>query len=181
MLDTVNRSKEPDYMALTAEIVAAYVSRNSLPAGELPDLLRAVHDRLQSIVFAPTDEPTQEPPKPAVPVKKSVHQDYIVCLESGKRFKSLKRHLATAYGLTPDQYRTKWDLPKDYPMVAPAYASTRSTLARQMGLGRKTGGGDVEARSGSVAEPNSPAVPASEPEAERPHPARRRGKAAAEG
>ena len=181
MLDTVNRPREPDYMALTAEIVAAYVSRNSLPAGELPNLLRAVHDSLQSIVSGPAEGPAQEPLKPAVPIKKSVHQDYIVCLEDGKRYKSLKRHLSTAYGLTPDQYREKWDLPKDYPMVAPAYASARSTLARQMGLGRKTVGSDAPTLTEGGAEQDAAAVPAPEPAPERPRPARRRGKAAVEG
>ena len=181
MHDTVNRRREPDYLALTTDIVAAYVSHNSLSAGEVPDLLRTAHDRLQSIISGPAEGSAQEPLKPAVPIKKSIHQDYIVCLEDGKRYKSLKRHLSTAYGLTPDQYREKWDLPKDYPMVAPAYASTRSTLARQMGLGRKRVEGDAPTLSEGGAEQEATAVPAPEPEAERPRPARRRGKAAAEG
>ena len=138
MLDTVNRPMPPpDRLDLAVEIVAAYVARNSLPAAELPDLLRRVHEAVMAAAAGPAPEPEAEPLRPAVPIKKSVTDDFIVCLENGKRFKSLKRHLATAYGLTPDAYRAKWGLPKDYPMVAPAYADARSSLARKMGLGRK--------------------------------------------
>ena len=140
MLDTVNPPHaSSNHLDRTAEIVAAYVSCNSLPAGELPNLLRTVHEALVSVASGGNAAPQPQPEalKPAVPIKKSVHDDFIVCLENGKRFKSLKRHLSTAYGLSPDQYRAKWGLPKDYPMVAPAYAQSRSSLARQMGLGRK--------------------------------------------
>ncbi len=140
MLDTVTRPPTaPDSLAMAAEIVAAYVSHNSVPVVELTGLLQSVHAALVSITSGPAAAPEPEVLKPAVPVKKSVHEEFIVCLENGKRFKSLKRHLATAYGLSPDEYRTKWGLPKDYPMVAPAYANRRSNLARQMGLGRKSG------------------------------------------
>jgi len=121
-------------MELTAEVVAAYVSKNSLPVGDLPGLIHDVHNALsQAGAAAP---PVQvEKPKPAISVKRSVTDDYIVCLEDGKKFKSLKRHLMTHYNMSPEEYREKWDLPADYPMVAPNYAAARSRLAKQMGLG----------------------------------------------
>ena len=124
------------YIALTAEIVSAYVSNNSVPAGDLPGLISQVHSAL-SRVSTGAVEVTSDPLKPAVPVKKSVHPDFIVCLEDGKKFKSLKRHLRTQYEMTPEQYREKWALPADYPMVAPNYAAARSQLAKQMGLGQQ--------------------------------------------
>ena len=121
---------------LTADVVAAYVSNNPVPAGELPNLIADVHAAL-----GPGRRPPEQPPadkqKPAVNPKRSVHDEYIVCLEDGKKFKSLKRHLMTHYDLTPDQYREKWGLDPSYPMVAPNYAAARSQLAKQMGLGRK--------------------------------------------
>ena len=123
-------------MELTAEVVAAYVSNNSLPVAELPALISDVYGALGR-TSAPAQQPQAEKPKPAVPVKKSVTDDYIICLEDGKKFKSLKRHLMTHYNLTPEEYREKWDLPADYPMVAPNYAAARSRLAKQMGLGHK--------------------------------------------
>lgn len=123
-------------MELTAEVVAAYVSNNSLPVAELPALISDVYGALGR-TSAPVQQPQAEKPKPAVPVKKSVTDDYIICLEDGKKFKSLKRHLMTHYNLTPEEYREKWDLPADYPMVAPNYAAARSRLAKQMGLGHK--------------------------------------------
>ena len=123
-------------MELTAEVVAAYVSNNSLPVAELPALVSDVYGALGR-TSAPVQQPQAEKPKPAVPVKKSVTDDYIICLEDGKKFKSLKRHLMTHYNLTPEEYREKWDLPADYPMVAPNYAAARSRLAKQMGLGHK--------------------------------------------
>ncbi len=133
--------KEPDKLMiteLTAEIVSAYVSRNSVPMAELPLLLQNVHGALDRIATAAAPEETKvEELKPAVPIKKSVSDDYIISLENGQKFKSLKRHLMTAYGMTPQQYREKWNLPKDYPMVAPAYAKSRSALAKSLGLGRK--------------------------------------------
>ena len=123
-------------MELTAEVVAAYVSNNSLPVSELPGLISDVYGALGRTTSA-VQAPQLEKPKPAVSVKKSVTDDYIVCLEDGKKFKSLKRHLMTHYNLSPEEYREKWDLPADYPMVAPNYAAARSRLAKQMGLGHK--------------------------------------------
>ena len=127
----------PNYIELAADLVSAFVSNNLVPAAELPTLIGAVHAALTKVANG-TSEPAVEAPKaPAVSVKKSVQPDYIVCLEDGKRFKSLKRHLRTVYDLTPDQYRAKWGLPADYPMVAPNYAAARSELAKQLGLGQK--------------------------------------------
>lgn len=121
---------------LTADVVAAYVSNNPVPVGELPHLIADVHAALGRVGTAP--EQTQvDKQKPAVNPKKSVSDDYLICLEDGKKFKSLKRHLMTHYGLTPDQYREKWGLDASYPMVAPSYAAARSELAKKMGLGRK--------------------------------------------
>jgi predicted transcriptional regulator len=121
---------------LTADVVAAYVSNNPVPVGELPKLIADVYTALGQVNgAAPAAE--IEPQKPAVPIKKSVTPDFIVSLEDGKRFKSLKRHLMTSYGMTPEEYRAKWNLPSDYPMVAPNYAASRSALAKTMGLGRK--------------------------------------------
>ncbi|ALV29602.1 MucR family transcriptional regulator [Pannonibacter sp. Q-1] len=121
---------------LTAEIVSAYVSNNTVAATELPGLINEVYGALQRTSGAQV-EPEPEPLKPAVPVKKSVMPDYIICLEDGKKFKSLKRHLRTHYDMTPEEYREKWDLPADYPMVAPNYAAARSELAKKMGLGQQ--------------------------------------------
>ncbi|MBL0936200.1 MAG: MucR family transcriptional regulator [Rhizobiaceae bacterium] len=121
---------------LTADVVAAYVSNNPVPVGELPNLIADVHMALGRVGTAPEAVPADKQ-KPAVNPKKSVHDDYIVCLEDGKKFKSLKRHLMTHYGLTPEQYREKWGLDAGYPMVAPNYAAARSQLAKKMGLGRK--------------------------------------------
>ncbi len=121
---------------LAADIVSAYVSNNSVPAGELPSLISEVYNALLRVGSGVAVAPA-EPPKPAVPVKRSVNNDFIVCLEDGKKFKSLKRHLRTQYGLSPEEYREKWGLPADYPMVAPNYAKARSTLAKQMGLGQQ--------------------------------------------
>ena len=124
---------------LTTKIVTAYVSNNALPVTALPDLIRTVRDALVIASDGPSQaEPEQVELKPAVPIKKSVTDDYIVCLEDGKRLKMLKRHLASSYGMTPDEYRTKWKLPSDYPMVAPAYAKARSKLALELGLGRRS-------------------------------------------
>jgi len=116
--------------------VSAYVSNNSVPSGEIPNLISQVHAALKRVT-AGQAVASVEPPKPAVPVKRSVTPDYIVCLEDGLKFKSLRRHLRTRYNVTPDQYREKWGLPPDYPMVAPNYAATRSQLAKQMGLGQQ--------------------------------------------
>src|SRR5690349_16080685 len=119
---------------LVADIVSAYVSNNSLSAAELPALIASVHGALNQVTTGKVEEPAVEL-KPAVSIKKSITPDAIICLEDGKAFKSLKRHLMTKYGMTPAEYRAKWGLPKDYPMVAPNYAAARSALARNMGLG----------------------------------------------
>jgi len=124
------------YIELTASIVSAYVSNNSVPAQDLSALINQVHSALTR-VSSGQGESIAEPLKPAISVKKSITADYIVCLEDGKKFKSLKRHLRTQYNMTPEQYRDKWSLPPDYPMVAPNYAMARSALAKQMGLGQQ--------------------------------------------
>jgi predicted transcriptional regulator len=126
----------PNFIELSADIVSAYVSNNSVPASELPALLSSVYSALTKTGQAQSQEPQVEL-TPAVPVKKSVTADAIVCLEDGKKFKSLKRHLRTTYDMTPEQYRAKWGLPADYPMVAPNYAKARSELAKTMGLGQQ--------------------------------------------
>jgi predicted transcriptional regulator len=121
---------------LIADIVSAYVSNNPVPVSALPELIASVAASLRGLVedAAPAQV---EPQMPAVPIKKSVRPDYIVSLEDGRKFKSLKRYLRTSYGMTPDEYRAKWNLPSDYPMVAPNYSKTRSDLAKSLGLGRK--------------------------------------------
>ena len=125
----------PDVLELTAKIVSAHVSKNQIGVDALPGLIQAVY---RSLSTAGEAEPAPAPPQaPAVPIKKSVFPDYIICLEDGKKLKMLKRHLQTSYGMSPDAYRAKWGLPRDYPMVAPNYAATRSGLAKQIGLGRK--------------------------------------------
>jgi predicted transcriptional regulator len=124
------------FIDLTANIVSAYVSNNPTPASELPALINQIHAALLKVSTGRAELPL-EPAKPAVPVKKSMTADYLICLEDGKRFKSLKRHLRTQYSLTPEQYREKWNLPADYPMVAPNYAVARSQLAKKMGLGQQ--------------------------------------------
>jgi predicted transcriptional regulator len=129
-------SGESSFIGLTASIVSAYVSNNPVPSTDIPALIGQIHSALKRISGGQAAAPT-EPLKPAVPVKRSISSDYIVCLEDGLKFKSLKRHLRTRYSMTPDQYREKWSLPPDYPMVAPNYAAARSQLARQMGLGQQ--------------------------------------------
>jgi predicted transcriptional regulator len=124
------------FIELTAEIVSAYVSNNTVPAGDIPALISQVHAAL-SRVSSKTGDDAGEALKPAVSLKKSITPEFIVCLEDGKKFKSLKRHLRTQYNMTPEQYREKWGLPNDYPMVAPNYAAARSQLAKQMGLGQQ--------------------------------------------
>ena len=136
--DNSNTAAGDVLLELTAELVAAYVSNNSVPSGDLPALIADVHAALGRVGSgAEAVVAIQEKPKPAINPKKSVADDYIVGLEDGKKFKSLKRHLMTHYGLTPEQYREKWDLDASYPMVAPNYAAARSRLAKNMGLGRK--------------------------------------------
>jgi predicted transcriptional regulator len=132
-MDTQDNTNFSD---LTAEIVAAYVSNNNVRPEELASLIESVHSALKQAPNGKT-EPQPEPQQPAVPIRKSVTPDYIISLEDGRKFKSLKRHLKNPYGMTPDEYRAKWGLPRDYPMVAPSYAKARSDLAKTMGLGRK--------------------------------------------
>ncbi len=129
-------SGEGSYIQLTANIVSAYVSNNTVPSTEIPNLIGQVYSALMRISSGQVATPA-EPLKPAVPVKRSITAEYLVCLEDGKKFKSLKRHLRTQYGMTPEQYREKWGLAPDYPMVAPNYAAARSQLAKQMGLGQQ--------------------------------------------
>ncbi len=142
MSDSMNdaASRHEMLMELTAEVVAAYVSNNSVPAGELPSLISEVHAALGRMDVPAAPAPVAEKQKPAVNPKRSIHDDYIICLEDGKKFKSLKRHLMTHFGLSPEQYREKWELDANYPMVAPNYAAARSVLARKIGLGRKRKG-----------------------------------------
>jgi predicted transcriptional regulator len=125
-----------NYIELAADIVSAYVSNNSVPASDLPALINEVHSALLRVT-AGQPVITSESPKPAVPPKKSITNEFIVCLEDGRKFKSLKRHLRTQYNMSPDEYREKWGLAPDYPMVAPNYAKARSNLAKQMGLGQQ--------------------------------------------
>ena len=129
-------AKGESMLALTTKIIVAYVSRNSTPAAELPTLIDRVFQGLAGLTTGPAAEPEARP-EPAVPVKKSVFADHIICLEDGKKLKMLKRHLMSSYGMTPDAYRERWGLPSNYPMVAPSYAEKRSSLAKSSGLGRK--------------------------------------------
>ncbi|KQT64026.1 MULTISPECIES: MucR family transcriptional regulator [unclassified Aureimonas] len=138
-MDSENTFDQAMMLDQTIHIVAAYVSNNRVAEADLPALISSVFAALTSTTTAAQAVPEPEPLVPAVPVKKSVTDDYITCLEDGKKFKSLKRHLMTHYDLTPDAYRAKWKLPADYPMVAPNYAAARSALAKTMGLGRKPG------------------------------------------
>ncbi len=124
-----------DVIAWTADIVASHVQNNSVAINDLPQLIRTVHESLSSL----SGSAPAEKPQPAVSIRKSVTPDYIICLEDGRKLKMLKRHLATAYGMTPEEYREKWGLPSDYPMVAPNYAKQRSSLAKKIGLGKRRG------------------------------------------
>ena len=128
--------QDANLIDLAADIVSAYVSNNAVAAQDLPGLISDVYNALHQTSMG-QPEPEPEPLKPAVPIKKSVTPDYIICLEDGKKFKSLKRHLRTHYDLSPEEYREKWGLPADYPMVAPNYAAARSELAKRMGLGQQ--------------------------------------------
>ena len=131
------QSAATDVLGLTAQIVSAHVSNNTVSPDALPSLIQNVYRTLAGVG---KEQVPQERPQPAVPVKKSVFPDHIVCLEDGKKLKMLKRHLKTAYNMTPDQYRDRWGLPPDYPMVAPNYARHRSSLAKKIGLGTKPRG-----------------------------------------
>ena len=132
----MSENASSNYIELAADIVSAYVSNNSVPAGDLPGLISQVHLALARVGNGAA-EASADAPKPAIAIKKSITPDYIICLEDGKKFKSLKRHLRTQYNLTPEQYREKWGLAPDYPMVAPNYAKARSDLAKEMGLGQQ--------------------------------------------
>lgn len=124
-----------DLLKFASDIVAAYVSNNPIPVSEIPHMIKSIHSTLGGLSSGiPGDVATTQ--KPAVPVKKSITPEYVICLEDGKKLKMLKRHLMSTYNMTPDQYRAKWSLPSDYPMVAPKYARTRSELAKKIGLGR---------------------------------------------
>ncbi len=131
---TTENENNAEIIELSAQIVASYVSNNSVPMAEMPALIASVHSSLAGLGSTPL---AVEPEKkaPAVSVRKSLGEEFLICLEDGKKFRSLKRHLRTAYNLSPDQYRSKWNLPSDYPMVAPAYAAKRSALAKASGLG----------------------------------------------
>ncbi len=134
--ETQKKVGQEDVLRMTTEVVAAYVGNNELPASQISEVIGAVHKSLSGLQ-AGAGETRAEPAKPAVPIRRSVTPDYIVCLEDGKKLKMLKRHIRTTYNLTPDEYRAKWGLASDYPMVAPNYAKQRSELAKKIGLGRK--------------------------------------------
>ena len=134
-----------DLLRMTTDVVSAYLGRNDLPAEQIPEVINTVFGSLRELDASGT-ELKSEPPKPAVSIRKSVAPDYIVCLEDGKKLKMLKRHLRTMYNMSPDEYRTKWGLPSDYPMVAPNYAQQRSEFAKQIGLGRNANGKDGSGR-----------------------------------
>lgn len=146
--DTSTPADRAELVRLTARVVAAYVKHSFVPAASVPGVLESVYGAFARAA-APAAAPPAEKPVPAAPINRSVRPDYIVCLEDGKKLKMLKRHLWTHYGMTPDEYRRKWDLPADYPMVAPDYAKQRSSLAKQIGLGRggRRAGGPDEAEA----------------------------------
>jgi predicted transcriptional regulator len=151
------QTTELDLTGLTADIVSAYVSHNALTGDKLPDLIGSVYGALNKASVQGAEPPNVEL-NPAIAIKKSVTRDYIVCLEDGKKFKSLKRHLKTHYDMSPEEYREKWRLPHDYPMVAPSYAAARSDLAKNMGLGRR----------GTAVAGTQPEIPAKAEPAEKP-------------
>jgi len=130
--------QQTDLLRMAVDIVSAYVGNNSVPANQVPDIINTVYNSLNGLNGQPVAG-AGEPLKPAVSVRRSVTPEYIICLEDGKKLKMLKRHLRASYGMTPDEYRTKWGLPPDYPMVAPNYAEQRSAFAKKIGLGRKKG------------------------------------------
>ncbi len=138
-------STHDEILTMTAQIVSAYVSHNEVPGAQIPDVIRTVFSTLSSQKSGDAAA-AQEPPKPAVPIRKSVTPDFIICLEDGKKLKMLKRHIRTTYSLTPEEYRARWGLPADYPMVAPNYAAQRSAFAKKIGLGRKGAGGGRRGR-----------------------------------
>ena len=140
---------QPITLEMAAEVVAAFVSKNPLPRGELPALIQTIHDTLAGLsAGAETSIPKEQPKEPAVSIRKSVTPGCLICLEDGKHFKSLRRHL-TLHGMTPEQYREKWKLPSDYPMVAANYAATRSAMAKAIGLGQLRGSAGARKRGPS--------------------------------
>ncbi|CAH1653821.1 Putative MucR family transcriptional regulatory protein y4pD [Hyphomicrobiales bacterium] len=157
MTTPTEQTDTSDLVTLSADVVSAYVSNNLVPAEELPKLIGEIYSALIAL-NAPVAAASEPKPEPAVPVRKSITPDFIICLEDGKKFKSLKRHLQAHYGLTPAEYRQKWGLPADYPMVAPNYAATRSALARASGLGQIRGGRRAESEVETV-EPVVEAAP----------------------
>jgi predicted transcriptional regulator len=138
MAEPAPKIAEEELLRMTADVVAAYVSNNTLPTTQLAEVINAVYSSLKALEGQVTPPPP-EPLKPAVPIRKSVTPEYLICLEDGKKLKMLKRHLRSTYNLTPDEYRAKWGLQPDYPMVAPSYAERRSEFAKKIGLGRATG------------------------------------------
>src|SRR5215213_6226308 len=161
-MDSVTSGDErQELLNLTAEIVASFAGNNTVAVGDLPAVIATVFRTLRGVDRGEAEKPA-EAPVPAVPVKRSIGTDFLVCLEDGRKVKTLKRYLANRYHLTPNEYRQRWGLPRDYPMVAPAYAARRSDLARQIGLGRKPAAA-------------APPPPAPEPEPAAPEPRRRVG------
>jgi predicted transcriptional regulator len=148
--ETEKRPEKGDVLRMAVDIVAAYVSNNPVQAGDVPDVISTVYRSLATIEGR-ASEGLGEPPKPAISVRKSVTPEYITCLEDGKKLKMLKRHLRAAYNMSPEEYRTKWGLPADYPMVAPNYAQQRSDFAKKIGLGRKKGQKVKRAKRAAVA------------------------------
>ncbi len=128
-------SGSDETLRMTTDIVASFVTNNKLPPDQLTDLIRSIHKTMTALVLGEEDK-TQEKQKPAIPINKSVHNDYIICLEDGKKLKMLKRYLRSTYNMSPEEYRKRWQLPADYPMVAPSYAARRSEFAKRIGLGR---------------------------------------------
>jgi predicted transcriptional regulator len=136
--ETVRKLDQKEVLRMAVDIVAAYVGNNAVPANQVPEVINTIYNSLTSLQAGQPEAP-MEPLKPAVSVRRSVTPEYIICLEDGKKLKMLKRHLRAAYNMTPDEYRTKWGLPPDYPMVAPNYAAQRSEFAKKIGLGRRRG------------------------------------------
>ncbi|GEO82468.1 MucR family transcriptional regulator [Pararhodospirillum oryzae] len=137
MDEKIEALSKDELLKMTVDVVSAYLSKNPTPTGHIPDLIQTTFQALTGL-DAPPPEPRNEQQRPAVSVKKSIHNDHLVCLEDGKKLKMLKRHLRTNYNMTPEEYRAKWNLPPDYPMVAPNYAQQRSEFAKKIGLGRKS-------------------------------------------